>query len=346
MLDDGEAQSGAPRARGSPARSPDKSAPSAGADAAARCRGRRRSPTPMKRAGRAPRSLRVRHGNLDAAAALAVLDGVLHQVLEHLHQLVAVAAHDGRRIQPLELDAGAVPAASGCRAWMTCDTASLRSTFWAGGRCSRISTRLSESRSSTRRLMRSACSLITLRKRSRASRIVLGGSLQRLDEAAQARPAACAARGWRWPRNRRACGPGDPAPSDRERRSASDGSTPELGSIERCQRCQQPPLHRHTPCSSTSRDWRDGERLVDCRQQLGIARHRGDVPATPAGAEQVLGQAIGMQDVARPVQAPRRAPARHPPSCATGGRWPPSIVPVRSCAWFAGDRRPSVPPIQ
>ena len=46
-------------------------------------------------AGPAERRRLPPHADLDLAAATAVLDGVLHQVLEHLGQLVVVAAHDG-----------------------------------------------------------------------------------------------------------------------------------------------------------------------------------------------------------------------------------------------------------
>src|SRR5205085_5432068 len=56
-------------------------------------------------AGRAPAAGRLaRDCNIDAPTRLAVLDGVLHQVLEHLDDLVAVAANDGGLLQPAELD--------------------------------------------------------------------------------------------------------------------------------------------------------------------------------------------------------------------------------------------------
>src|SRR5215472_7362852 len=47
-------------------------------------------------AGRAAAACRLAaNADLDAPTVLAVLDGVLHQVLEHLHDFVAVTANDG-----------------------------------------------------------------------------------------------------------------------------------------------------------------------------------------------------------------------------------------------------------
>ena len=109
-------------------------------------------------------------GHRHLAVRPAVFDRVVEQVLEHLRQFVAVALH---------LAAGR-PAAlgrCGCRARRRAirgrapppRTSGASRTPPVGGRCSFSSMRDSDSRSSTSRVMRPACSRMMPRKRSRAS---------------------------------------------------------------------------------------------------------------------------------------------------------------------------------
>ena len=126
--------------------------------------------SPRWHSGRAAGRRRHRLGSKRTRAPLrAVLDGVLHEVLEHLHDLVAVAADDGgrgkRRRRACRRIRG--QAARACRGHDPARRSGRRGRSAADAR--RISTRQSDSSSSIRRVMRSACSAMMARKRSRAA---------------------------------------------------------------------------------------------------------------------------------------------------------------------------------
>ena len=168
--------------------------------------------------------------------------------------------------------------------------------------------------------MRSACSLITLRKRSRASVSFLAAPCS-----VSTKPRK---RGQR--RAQLVAGVGHEigahageaillrqvAEGDQQRRIDARSRA-----IERGQRCQQSPLHRHALVQLDLARLACGERLVDRRpaardhgSSTRCVRRAGACRTGPRPGDWHAGSGPSRR-------APRRARARHPPSCATGGRW-------------------------
>ena len=122
VLDDREAEAGAALRAALARHRRGRSARSAAAGARARCRGRNRAPR------RAPRACRPPLGRACSAISTRLPDGavfqrVLHQILEHAHQFVAVARAPsaGLAAQPIATSTSR-SRASVCSASATCRT--------------------------------------------------------------------------------------------------------------------------------------------------------------------------------------------------------------------------------
>ena len=192
--------------------------------------------------------------------------------------------------------------------------------------------------------MRSACSLMTLRKRSRASASSLAAALQRLDKAAQG--------GQR--RAQLVAGVGDEigahagepvllrqvAKGDQQRRIGAALSADR--GVPASPATAAPPARADAARPRATAESRAPRRLPPAARDRG---HRRDVPAAPAGAEQLLGRAIGVQDLPGAIERHRGFGHRVHHHAPRVDRWRRRFGRNQPCACFAVCRRRSAPPM-
>ncbi len=172
--------------------------------------------------------------------------------------------------------------------------------------------------------MRSACSLMTLRKRSRACASSFAApcsvSTKPLSEASGVRSSwlALATKSARM-RASRSCS----LRSRNEMRSAGPSAPDRDGSSGATVASRRRSTGTRS-CSSTEHVAPETRAWSTAASSSGVAAHGGDVAAAPPGAEQVLGHAVGVHDIAGVVEHDGRL--RHgvdhhaPQPVAAGGR--------------------------